>query len=78
MGIISGAKPQLQTELGLSCSQIQGAVSMLPLGAFVASLCCGILVDKFGRRNVIVLNAIVFTAGALIVSLAANYGKAHI
>ena len=37
MGIISGAKPQLQGELGLSCYQLEAAVSMLPLGAFVAS-----------------------------------------
>ena len=75
MGIISGAKPQLQEELGLSCNQIEGAVSMLPLGAFVASLCCGIMVDKLGRKNIIVLNAILFTVGALVVSLAPNYGE---
>ena len=41
MGIISGAKQQLQQELDLSCSQVEWAVTMLPLGAFFASMGCG-------------------------------------
>ncbi len=37
-GIISGAKSQMQAELGFSCSQISLIVAMLPIGGFVASL----------------------------------------
>ena len=38
IGIISGAKIQIQKEIGLSCLQIELIVAMLPVGAFVASL----------------------------------------
>jgi len=68
IGIISGAKIQIQKEIGLSCVQIELIVAMLPVGAFVASLGGGGLVDKFGRRNMIILNAVVFVIGALMIS----------
>ena len=38
IGIISGAKIQIQKEIDLSCFQIELIVAMLPVGAFVASL----------------------------------------
>ena len=38
MGIISGAKSQLQQDLKLSCGQLESVVTMLPIGALVASL----------------------------------------
>jgi hypothetical protein len=41
IGVISGAKIQIQSELGLSCGQVESIVAMLPFGAFVASLIGG-------------------------------------
>ncbi len=41
IGVISGAKSQIQNELQLSCAQIEAIVAMLPFGAFVASLLGG-------------------------------------
>lgn len=38
----SGAKIQIQNELGLSCTQIELIVAMLPVGAVFASLSGGI------------------------------------
>ena len=41
MGIISGAKSQMQKSLGLSCSNLEWVVSLLPVGGFVASITGG-------------------------------------
>ena len=41
LGVISGAKTQMQRELGLSCAQIGALVAFLPLGGFFASLVGG-------------------------------------
>ena len=41
IGVISGAKIQIQKEVGLSCAQIETVVAMLPIGAMVASLLAG-------------------------------------
>lgn len=41
IGVISGAKTQMQKELGLTCSQIGSLVAFLPLGGFFASLLGG-------------------------------------
>lgn len=41
IGVISGAKIQIQKELKLSCVQIECIVAMLPVGAMIASLMGG-------------------------------------
>ena len=41
IGIISGAKTQIQKELLLSCTQIESIVAMLPVGAMIASFLGG-------------------------------------
>ena len=41
MGIISGAKSQMQKSLGLSCSKLEWVVSLLPVGGFIASITGG-------------------------------------
>ena len=41
MGIISGAKSQMQRSLGLSCSSLEWVVSLLPVGGFIASITGG-------------------------------------
>ena len=41
LGVISGAKGQMQRELGLSCAQVGALVAFLPIGGFFASLVGG-------------------------------------
>ena len=41
MGVISGAKRQMQEDLSLSCAQVSAVVAMLPVGGFLASLVGG-------------------------------------
>lgn len=73
MGIISGAKVQMQRDLGLQCWHISAIVAFLPVGAFFASLVGGYLVDKYGRRFSIVANAFLFTLGALLLAFSSRF-----
>ena len=41
MGVISGAKSQMQKDLLLNCSQVGAIVAFLPVGGFFASLVGG-------------------------------------
>ena len=47
IGIISGAKTQIQKELLLSCTQIESIVAMLPVGAMIASFLGGMFIIYF-------------------------------
>ncbi len=76
MGVISGAKAQMQSELSLSCAQVGVIVAALPAGGFIASLIGGAAVDKFGRKASIIFNAALFTAGALIVAFSSAFATA--
>ena len=102
MGIISGAKTQMQSELGLRCWHVGAVVAFLPVGAFVASLvggkCVrrfakiskseenvtmsniisasffkGIVVDRYGRKFTIILNAFLFMVGALVLAFSSEF-----
>lgn len=53
LGIISGALLQIRTLLALTCHEQEMVVSSLLIGAFLASLTGGILIDRYGRRAVI-------------------------
>ena len=65
-GVISGALLFIREDFHLS-PFLQGfVVSSLLIGAMVGALGCGPLTDRFGRRNIVILAALVFGAGALI------------
>ena len=74
MGVISGAKTPMQREMALNCSRIELVVAFLPVGAFVASLVGGAAVDRYGRRLTIVVNAMLFTGGALVLATSTTFG----
>lgn len=74
MGIISGAKTQLQRDLRISCGQVESVVTMLPIGGLIASLLGGYFVDKYGRKWSIIANAFLFTIGALMMAMASDFG----
>jgi sugar porter (SP) family MFS transporter len=71
-GVISGALLYIREDFQLT-SFLQGAiVSSLLVGAMIGALACGPLSDRFGRRIVILVAAIVFGVGALVAALAPN------
>ncbi|XP_078590277.1 solute carrier family 2, facilitated glucose transporter member 12-like [Branchiostoma floridae x Branchiostoma japonicum] len=73
IGIVSGALLQLREELHLGCLQQEMVVSSMLMGAVIGSLTGGFIVDRFGRRLAIIVNAGVFVCGAMILALAQSY-----
>ncbi|KAJ7341953.1 hypothetical protein JRQ81_008018 [Phrynocephalus forsythii] len=74
LGVISGALLQLSSILALSCQQQEMVVSALLIGALLASLTGGILIDKYGRRNTIMLSSCLLVLGSLTLIFFASYG----
>jgi sugar porter (SP) family MFS transporter len=69
-GVISGALLFIPNDFKLS-PFLQGAiVAALLLGAMIGSAFAGRLSDRMGRRRLIIIAAIIFTAGALLAALA--------
>uniref|UniRef100_UPI0037E8C157 solute carrier family 2, facilitated glucose transporter member 10 n=1 Tax=Semicossyphus pulcher TaxID=241346 RepID=UPI0037E8C157 len=66
LGIISGALLQLKAEFRLSCVQQEALVSSLLVGALLASIVGGCLIDHQGRRKSIILSNILILTGSLI------------
>lgn len=73
LGIISGALLQLQTDFHLSCFKQEILVSALLIGALLASLVGGILIDRHGRRRAILVSNLVLLVGSLILTLARSF-----
>ncbi|NXL23316.1 GTR10 protein, partial [Setophaga kirtlandii] len=70
LGIISGALLQLQADFQLSCFEQEVLVSAVLIGALLASLAGGILIDRHGRRRAILVSTLVLLVGSLILTLA--------
>ncbi|XP_029416657.1 solute carrier family 2, facilitated glucose transporter member 10 isoform X2 [Nannospalax galili] len=68
--VISGALLPLQLAFGLSCLEQELLVGILLLGAFLASLFGGFLIDRYGRRQAILGSNVVLLAGSLSLGLA--------
>lgn len=71
-GIINGALPFLQQDFTLSPAAEGLATSALTLGAAFGALTAGQLIDRFGRRRVLLVLAVVFAAGSLGLTSAPN------
>ena len=73
-GVISGALLFIPDDFKLT-PFLQGAiVASLLLGAMVGAAAAGRLSDRFGRRNLIITAAVIFTVGALVAALAPSVG----
>lgn len=66
LGIISGALLQLKEEFRLSCVQQEALVSSLLIGALLASIVGGCLIDRHGRRKSILLSNVLMLTGSLV------------
>uniref|UniRef100_A0A8C3UHK3 Solute carrier family 2, facilitated glucose transporter member 10 n=2 Tax=Catharus ustulatus TaxID=91951 RepID=A0A8C3UHK3_CATUS len=73
LGIISGALLQLQTDFQLNCFEQEVVVSAVLIGALLASLAGGILIDRHGRRRAILVSNLVLLVGSLILTLARSF-----
>lgn len=73
LGIISGALLQLQIDFHLSCFKQEVLVSAVLIGALLASLIGGILIDRHGRRRAILVSNLVLLGGSLILTLTRSF-----
>ncbi|XP_078508005.1 solute carrier family 2, facilitated glucose transporter member 10-like isoform X2 [Lissotriton helveticus] len=73
LGIISGALLQLQTDFYLGCFEREILVSALLIGALLASLVGGIIIDHHGRRASMLASNVVLLMGSLALILAGSF-----
>ncbi|XP_054429621.1 solute carrier family 2, facilitated glucose transporter member 10 [Pteronotus mesoamericanus] len=72
LAVISGALLPLQLDFGLSCLEQEFLVGSLLLGALLASLVGGFLIDRYGRKHAILGSNLVLLAGSLSLGLAGS------
>jgi len=63
--VINGALPFFTAYFNLSPTMVGWAVSSALLGAIIGAISIGAPADKFGRRNMLILSAILFTISAI-------------
>ncbi|GHS89594.1 MFS transporter [Actinomycetota bacterium] len=73
-GVINGALDPMVADLGLTTTTEGLITSTLLVGAAVGAAACGRLADRYGRRPVLVLLAVLFFVGALGCVLAPGVG----
>ncbi|XP_053547574.1 solute carrier family 2, facilitated glucose transporter member 10 [Bombina bombina] len=73
LGIISGALLQLKIDYYLSCFEQEALVSGVLIGALLASLVGGVVIDRYGRRSSILVSNLVVFAGSLILVYANSF-----
>jgi len=75
--VISGAVPFIRDYFGLGGAAgslaLGWAVSSLGWGAMAGNLCTGMLSDRYGRRPVLMLTAVLFFVSALLAATAHSY-----
>jgi major inositol transporter-like SP family MFS transporter len=69
-GVVNGSEGPMAADLGLDLIQLGLIVGLLPFGAAVGALLCGKLSDAIGRRRAIILLAVLFFCGVLLVVFA--------
>lgn len=64
-GVISGAIPFMQQDLNISNDGIEDITTFALIGAMIGALVSGYLSDKFGRKRIILVAAVIFLIGAV-------------
>ncbi len=65
-GVISGALLFFRKTFALNATQIECVVSAVLAGAFLGSLTSGHLADRYGRRSLLLVIALLFAIGSLV------------
>ncbi|CAN0557978.1 unnamed protein product, partial [Ectocarpus sp. 8 AP-2014] len=73
-GVVSGAMLLIKQDFGLSDWQEEVIVSVTIVAAVTAAVAGGPAMERWGRRPVILLAAVVFTVGAVMLAAATSYG----
>jgi SP family sugar:H+ symporter-like MFS transporter len=71
-GAVNGTQEGLRSTFALSDSGLGFTVGSLLIGCFIGAFLAGRLADLFGRRNVMMLAALLFLAGALVQGFASE------
>ena len=69
-GVISGALLFIRAQFGLSTRQQELVVSVVLIGAAFGALTGGRLADRFGRRFMLLVTALIFVIGAIVCAAA--------
>lgn len=72
-GVISGAVIFIKKEFGLSVFPEELVVGMVLVGAAISALTGGKLADRFGRRRMLIVTSVIFSAGAIVCALAPSF-----
>ncbi|KAJ1675499.1 hypothetical protein EV182_001150 [Spiromyces aspiralis] len=72
-GVIAGALVVIKDEWGLNSLQQEFVVGATTLGAIGGGLSCGVLADYLGRKLLTTISAVIFIAGALLMTFAPGY-----
>jgi len=74
IGVISGALKYIARAFSASTLQQEWVVSSLLFGAVGGTLASGVISKKYGRKNTLLLAAVVFSMGALLSSISTSIG----
>jgi SP family galactose:H+ symporter-like MFS transporter len=72
-GVISGAVIFIRKEFGLSVFPEELVVGMVLVGAAIGALTGGRLADRFGRRRMLIVTSLIFSAGAILCAIATSF-----
>jgi MFS transporter, SP family, sugar:H+ symporter len=72
-GAVNGTQEGLREEFGLSDAGLGFTVGSLLIGCFIGAFLAGRLADLFGRRNVMMVTAVLFTIGAMVQGFAHDH-----
>lgn len=70
IGVISGAILFIKKDFALSSGMEEIVVSSVLLGSLAGAAAGGVLADRFGRRKLLIITAVVFGLGAIGAALA--------
>ena len=73
--VISGTIAQVSQQFGLNTLQAGGYVGCALIGSIGGVACAGILSDRGGRKNTMILSAILFSASAIGCALASSFNE---
>jgi len=72
IGVISGALPFIAKQFKAGTSAQEFVVSSLLVGAVIGTLLSGFLSRRYGRKNALLVSAVVFAAGSILSAISAS------
>ncbi len=71
-GVISGALLYINQSFNINSFMLGLLVSSVSLGAVIGALINGVLADKLGRKNILLITALIFLFGSIFCAVSAN------